>query len=80
MEKVATLTKDYMRMTVKKFEEGYLATIDHLDEDGDVEFGCSGEFCDTAQGAAWDTLDYYNTLYNEMPCSDFALLVQTLKD
>ena len=36
---------------VEKYDKGYLATINVIDTDGDVLYGCSGEFCDTEHDA-----------------------------
>lgn len=54
-----TFEKDNIRVTIKKFANGYLATVDYLDKDGDVEFGYTGEFNKSAYGAAQNALAFF---------------------
>lgn len=60
-----TFEKDNIRVTIKKFANGYLATVDKLDEDGDVEFGCTGEFNKNAYGAAQNALSFFTNAFKQ---------------
>lgn len=64
MDKI-TLNQDCIRITVVKFEKRYLATVDHIDEDGDVEFGSSGDFANKAIDAVRNAIYYYRYVWDE---------------
>ena len=65
MENMITLKQGNIRIVIRKYEEGYLATVDSLDEDGDVEFGCSGNFSNDIQKAVWNAIDYFYYSFEE---------------
>lgn len=60
-----TLKKGHIRVTVAKFGKGWLATVNHVDEDGDVEFGSSGDFANKAIDAIRNAIDYYRHVWLE---------------
>lgn len=49
--------KDGIQITVRWFDNGYLATVDKLDEDGDVEYGSSGYFKSTISEAVISAIE-----------------------
>lgn len=77
--KELVLKRGKVRITIRKFPEGFLATVDCLDEDGDVEFGSTGGFADNPQNAAWNALDFYTSSWKEAPCPDFLRLIRKIK-
>ena len=48
-----------IRMIIRKFPEGYLVAFDRLDDDGDVEYGCSGHFHNNPVSAMIDGYKYF---------------------
>lgn len=77
--KEVILKRGRVRITIRKFPEGFLATVDCLDKDGDVEFGCSGEFCDNKQDAAYSALDHYTDVFPDAPYPIFLSLIKSMK-
>ena len=79
MEKVITLRKGRVEITIRSYEEGYLATVNYFDKDGDVILGASGNFCDDKQFAAWTALDNYMKSFPDAPCPPFVDLIEKMQ-
>ena len=77
--KEIVLKRGNVRITIRKFPEGFLAAVDCLNEDGDVNFGASGYFADNPQDAAWNALDFYTSSWENAPCPVFLDLIRKIK-
>lgn len=61
------LQKNGIRVVVKNYTAGYLATVDKLDKDEDVEYGCTGNFSSNINNAVQNALALFvNTFIKEM--------------
>ena len=72
------LKKGKVQITIKKLNDLYIATVNCVDDDSDVEFGCTGDYASNAQDAAWNALDYYTESFPYAPCPLFGHLIRTL--
>lgn len=50
---------------INEYPDGYLATINRLDEDGDVLYGSTGNYADDPLEAAYDAATYYDESWND---------------
>lgn len=75
---VVILQKGKVQIVIAKFKQGYLATVNCLDEEGNESFGCSGDFAENKQDAAYNALDYYVKTWKDAPFPSFLSLIRRL--
>ena len=78
MEKEIRVKRGRVEIIIRHFKEGYLGTVNCLD-DGEVEFGCSGQFCDNKQDAAYSALDYYAEVFPDAPYPLFRSVIKSIR-
>jgi hypothetical protein len=52
-------------ISIAKWPDGYLATINRLDDDGNGLYGCTGDYANTAIDAAYDAVEYYHKSWDD---------------